>query len=148
MNFLSDCRALALMALLCLAIFGFAPRLQGQLVRFPNTSLNLPADLPGGTFTTANAFPGLSFTDPVAIVTPPGETNRLFVLEKPGRIIVIPDLSNPAKQTFLDITAVTNPGGEEGLLVADLDLTKATGFYADRYRPDLYEERTAKRHPH
>ena len=32
------------------------------------------------------------------------------------------------------------PRGEEGLLVADLDLTKATGFYARRYRPELYEE--------
>jgi predicted amidohydrolase len=32
------------------------------------------------------------------------------------------------------------PRGEEGLLVADLDLTKATGFYARRYRPELYRE--------
>lgn len=32
------------------------------------------------------------------------------------------------------------PRGEEGLLVADLNLTNATGFYARRYRPELYEE--------
>ena len=32
------------------------------------------------------------------------------------------------------------PRGEERLLVADLDLTRATGFYAGRYRPELYEE--------
>jgi len=30
------------------------------------------------------------------------------------------------------------PYGEEGLLVADLDLSKATGFYASRYRPEFY----------
>lgn len=30
------------------------------------------------------------------------------------------------------------PYGEEGLLVADLDLSKATGFYAKRYRPEFY----------
>lgn len=30
------------------------------------------------------------------------------------------------------------PYGEEGLLVADLDLSKATGFYAARYRPEFY----------
>ena len=30
------------------------------------------------------------------------------------------------------------PYGEEGLLVADLDLNKATGFYAKRYRPEFY----------
>ena len=35
------------------------------------------------------------------------------------------------------------PRGEEGLLVADLDLTKATGFYARRYRPELYEDHDA-----
>lgn len=30
------------------------------------------------------------------------------------------------------------PCGEEGLLVADLDLARATGFYASRYRPEFY----------
>jgi predicted amidohydrolase len=30
------------------------------------------------------------------------------------------------------------PYGDEGLLVADLDLSKATGFYASRYRPEFY----------
>jgi predicted amidohydrolase len=32
------------------------------------------------------------------------------------------------------------PYGEEGLLVADLDLAKATGFYASRYRPEFYPQ--------
>ena len=32
------------------------------------------------------------------------------------------------------------PYGEEGLLVADLDLAKATGFYASRYRPEYYPQ--------
>ncbi len=32
------------------------------------------------------------------------------------------------------------PRGEEKLLVVDLDLTKATGFYASRFQPSLYEE--------
>ncbi|MBI4624561.1 MAG: carbon-nitrogen hydrolase family protein [Verrucomicrobia bacterium] len=32
------------------------------------------------------------------------------------------------------------PYGEEGLLVADLDLRKATGFYAARYRPEFYPQ--------
>jgi len=35
------------------------------------------------------------------------------------------------------------PRGEESLLVADLDLTKATGFYAKRYLPKTYEEDTS-----
>jgi predicted amidohydrolase len=32
------------------------------------------------------------------------------------------------------------PCGKESLLVAELDLTKATGFYAKRYQPDFYRE--------
>ena len=36
------------------------------------------------------------------------------------------------------------PCMEENLLVADLDLTKATRRYARRYKPDLYQENTAK----
>jgi len=30
--------------------------------------------------------------------------------------------------------------GKEGLLIKDIDLKKATGFYADRYRPERYGE--------
>jgi len=68
-------------------------------------------------YSTSVAFPGLTFTDPVAIVAPPGETNRLFVVEKPGRIVVIPDLSKPSREAFLDITdRVGNGNGELGLL--------------------------------
>jgi len=32
------------------------------------------------------------------------------------------------------------PLGKGGLLIQDLDLSKATGFYAGRYRPELYKE--------
>ena len=85
--------------------------------RVTNTSLNLPADLPSGTYSTTNAFSGLSFSDPVAITTPPGETNRLFIVEKPGRIAVIPDLTNPTREVFLDIVSrVRSTSSEEGLL--------------------------------
>ena len=32
------------------------------------------------------------------------------------------------------------PVGVDGLMISDLDLAKATGFYANRYRPELYNE--------
>jgi predicted amidohydrolase len=35
------------------------------------------------------------------------------------------------------------PCGEERVLIADLDLTQATGFYARRYQPELYQEAAA-----
>jgi predicted amidohydrolase len=33
------------------------------------------------------------------------------------------------------------PYGQEDILIADLDLTKATRFYAQRYRPEWYADR-------
>ena len=53
-------------------------------------------------YATVSAFK-LKFDQPVAIVSPPGETNRLFIVEKTGRIEVIPDLAKPAHRTFLDL---------------------------------------------
>ncbi len=53
-------------------------------------------------YATETAFK-LDFDQPVAMVTPPGEKNRLFVVEKPGRIMVISDLEHPSKRTFLDL---------------------------------------------
>ena len=67
-------------------------------------------------FATEEAF-DLKFNQPVGIVSPPGETNRLFILEKPGRIKVIPDLAHPAAVTFLDLrAAVGNDEVEQGVL--------------------------------
>jgi glucose/arabinose dehydrogenase len=68
-------------------------------------------------YTFVPAFPGVLFEVPVQIVTPPGETNRLFVVEKKGRIRVIPDLSAPEAETFLDLSAqVVSTYQEQGLL--------------------------------
>ena len=67
-------------------------------------------------YTTEPAF-NLSFDQPVAIVAPPGETNRLFIVEKTGRIIVIPDLTHPTRQTFLNIRdRVGSDDVEQGVL--------------------------------
>lgn len=84
--------------------------------REPNTTLTLPLNPPVSGFTTTNAFPGLTFADPVAITTPPGDTNRLFIVEQAGRIIVITNLANPTRTTFLDIRSRVVSGGEQGLL--------------------------------
>jgi len=67
-------------------------------------------------YATAEAFP-LKFEQPIAIVSPPGETNRLFVIEKKGRILVIPDLAHPTLRTFLDLRAkVGSDDVEQGVL--------------------------------
>jgi glucose/arabinose dehydrogenase len=76
-------------------------------------------------YVPTNAFPSLIFSNPVCIASPPGETNRLFIVEKHGRIIVITNLSAPTRTIFMNITnrvSVDNASesgdvsGEEGLL--------------------------------
>ena len=87
--------------------------------RVANTSLNLP-QVPvteSSDFSLVDAFPGLTFTRPVGMAVPPGETNRLFVIEQRGVISVIPDLRAPSRETFLDLEAlVDDSNNEEGLL--------------------------------
>lgn len=87
----------------------------GPLVRVANTTLtNLPAQPPQFGYTVTNAFPGLPLTQPVGITSPPGETNRLFILEKGGNIVVITNLASPNRTVFMSLPVVTS--SESGLL--------------------------------
>src|SRR2546421_8249601 len=100
---------------LCLAalLFPFLSEAQAlPLQRVANTSLHFPTAPPTYGFTYTNAFPGLAFANPVCIVSPPGETNRLFIVEKTGRIDVITNLANPTKTLFMDISSYTLNAGE------------------------------------
>ena len=83
---------------------GISARANGPLARVPNTTLQLPPTPPTFGFTATNAFPDLLFTNPTCIASPPDETNRLFIIEKRGRIIVITNLLAPTRTVFLDIT--------------------------------------------
>ena len=51
-------------------------------------------------YVPTNAFPSLVFSNPVCITSPPGETNRLFIVEKHGRIVAITNLANPTRDHF------------------------------------------------
>jgi uncharacterized repeat protein (TIGR03806 family) len=89
------------------------------LQRVANTTLQMPAYPPTMGYTATNAFGNLTFTDPVAIVSAPGETNRLFVVEQAGRIAVITNFANPTRTVFLDISSKILggvPTDERGLL--------------------------------
>ena len=68
-----------------------------------------------------NAFTNLSFNFPVEIQSSNDGTNRLFVVEQPGRVKVFPNKSNVTTAeltTFLDISSIVsyNAGQEIGLL--------------------------------
>lgn len=65
-----------------------------------------PLDNSAEAYHLEDAFPNLQFDQPVAIVSAPGETQRLFIVEKTGRIQVVDGLGGPApqKHVFLDLT--------------------------------------------
>src|SRR5688572_19706748 len=84
--------------------------------RVANTTLRMPGT--PGVYRSTNAFGTNTFVAPVAIVTPPGETNRVFIVEQFGRIIVLTNIgaANPGRATFLNLTDRVRFGGEQGLL--------------------------------
>lgn len=79
----------------------------------------LPLLAEAAGYTTSNALAMLGFSSPTALAAPPGETNRLFVCERAGRILVITNLARPDLNVFLDMTGLVNGTqntGEGGLL--------------------------------
>jgi len=78
--------------------------------------LKMPLVPPTYGYTTVNAFPGLNFGQPVCIASPPGETNRLFVLNKTGQMYVITNLASPNITPFMTVQGQLFTGSESGLL--------------------------------
>lgn len=76
------------------------------------SSSNMPDDPPAQTIASVNAFPGLWFSAPLAIVSAPGERRRVFVVEKTGRIQMVNLGGSPQVSTFLNIHQVLQPRGE------------------------------------
>ena len=77
-----------------------------QFIRDANTTLQMPQNPQPAVFSysLADALSGLTFEKPVGFATEPGETNRLYVVERLGRIIVITNLASPTRTVFMDIT--------------------------------------------
>lgn len=86
----------------------------GPLERVPNTTLQFPASPPQFGYTLANAFSTVPLSQPVCITSPPGETNRLFILEKGGNIVVITNLAAPNRTVFMSLSVLTD--SESGLI--------------------------------
>ncbi len=86
--------------------------------RVGNDTLRMPSSLPEFDYTTVKAFGDLIFEDPLGVKTPPGETNRLFIIEQAGIISVITNLAAPTRTVFLDISSRVRGGStdERGLL--------------------------------
>lgn len=76
--------------------------------RLPMPHAAMPSDPPPQTISLENAFPGLTFSQPLGLASIPGDTNRLFILEKTGDIVMIPDLSAPSRTVFLDLDGLVD----------------------------------------
>jgi uncharacterized repeat protein (TIGR03806 family) len=92
---------------------GFA-QAADPLKRVPNTTLQLPPVPPQFGYTVSDAFPTVSLDQPVGIASPPGETNRLFIVEKTGNIVVITNLASPNRTVFMSLAVLSDD--ESGLL--------------------------------
>ncbi len=100
-------------------------------LRIPNTAINVPSTPPSTVLSLTTAFGSLTFSQPVCLVSPPGNTKQLFVCEKTGALKVIPDVtaSVPTSSTVLT-PANVNSGGEQGLLGLAFHPSYATnGFF-------------------
>jgi len=90
--------------------------------RLAAPTLRMPSAPPVVGYQIVDAFPGLVFEDALAIATPPGRTNQIFVAERRGRISYVPDINATSSQrlVLLDISNQVQfdntPEGEQGLL--------------------------------
>jgi glucose/arabinose dehydrogenase len=100
----------------------YATSLNGPLYRLVEQAVSLDAQEIG------------TFNQPLGVVALPGDASQIFVVEKPGRVML---RSGAGVSTFLDIAAlVGDNGGEEGLLAFAVAPDYATSgrvyaFYTD-----------------
>src|SRR5512139_1310215 len=105
--------------------------------RVPFAGHNLPLD--GGSsptpMTAVGAYPNVSLTEPVFLASPPDGSGRVFVVERTGRIRILPaDPNGSGTTVFLDLSAeITTDGTEQGLLGLAFDPDFATNrrFYVN-----------------
>ena len=84
-----------------IAALAFLPcQASAQLNRQPNSTLNLPSEPPSSTYT------GITFSAPMCTTYPVGEANRLYVVERAGRVQRVANLSTtPSRTLFMDLAA-------------------------------------------
>ncbi|MDA8876144.1 PQQ-dependent sugar dehydrogenase [Akkermansiaceae bacterium] len=100
--------------------------------RVANTTISLPDEPPSSVIEVENAFPGLSFSAPLCLRSPDGDTTRLFVCEKTGDLELIPDVTAaaPTKTVFLDLDQILVNRGESLLTTSEQGLL-SVAFHPD-----------------
>lgn len=103
---------------------------------------------PAPAVRTVNAYPALSFEAPVEYTHANDGTNRVFVVEQPGRIRVFTNDPNvKTAATYLDIKRNVAYGGEMGLLgLAFHPDFKKNGYFFVNYTKDNPRETVIARY--
>ena len=83
-------------------------------LRLANTNLNVPSTPPATSIQLVPAFPGLFFTEPICVASPPGDARRLFVVERRSGLRLIPDVtaSTPTATQFFQLADYLTGRGE------------------------------------
>jgi len=115
-------------------------------LRQPNPALNVPATPPPTNLSLVNAFPSLTFAEPVCLASPSGDNKRLFICEQGGKIWVIPDVTaaSPTKVLFLDLKAeVDSRNGPPSTPVRERMRTNGTeiGLLGLAFHPNYTQNR-------
>jgi hypothetical protein len=109
-----------------LLLSGFSAIAQTQTAKKPQSG---PPPLPPMAYELEDAFGGVKFSQPVAIVSAPGEMDRLFVVEKTGCIQVITQLDQPTPAKKVFATIIERPDGK-------LDAQGECGLLGLAFHPD------------
>lgn len=93
-----------------------------------------------------NAFPALSFNQPLDLQAPNDGSDRIFVVEKGGRIRVFPNEGDIADfATFLDLSANLSTESEQGVLgLAFHPNFSSNGHFYVHYNPNAGTSRIAR----
>jgi uncharacterized repeat protein (TIGR03806 family) len=126
--------------------FGPAAEVRAQAVctsgpRVPFAGHDFPLDsLPDPTpLAPVQTYQNVALDQPVLVTAPPDGTGRLFVVERSGRIRILPqDEAGSQAPVFLDLSNEISLVGEQGLLGLAFDPAYATNrrFYVDYIASD------------
>ena len=132
------CAALAVATGIALAAAGDVARAQtctsGPRIPFAGHNLPLVSQAAPGALDVVPVYPSVPLEQPLFLASPPDGTGRLFVVEKTGRIRILPsDPSGSTSTVFLDLSSEVGTAVEQGLLGLAFDPDYATNrrFYVD-----------------
>jgi len=101
-----------------------------------NDTFTEPIDEEGKTIALIEPFPSLSFNQPLDLQVPDDDTDRLFVVEKRGRIVVFEnDSATTTTANFLNLSNISTTS-EQGLLgLAFHPNYSSNGYFYVHYTP-------------